>query len=321
MKKILIIGTGGTIAGKGVSGKSSNYTSGSISVKELISSIPGLNKIADFYFVQSANIDSCNMTNEIVYNIAKIIEENKSMYDGFLIIHGTDTMEETAFLLNLVLKTRKPVVITGAMRPATAISPDGFLNIYEAAVVAACDEAQGKGVLVSFAQGISSARDVQKITTFRGDAFNQRDLGLLGYVYENRVEFLQSPLKPHTLASEFSINDLKIMPPVPIISFGLNMDNQLIYFALKNYSSVVISGAGNGGYSNQWVEIMSSSDTPVIRCSRTGSGIISYDGRMDTKDSIICGGNLTPQKARLLVQLALTHSKDSIYIKEVFSKY
>ena len=182
MKKILLIGTGGTIAGKGSEGKSSNYCSGTLSVKDIISAVKGLDKVAHFDFVQASNIDSCNMTKEIVYNIAYLIEETEKDYDGFVITHGTDTMEETAFLLNLTLKTEKPVVLTGSMRPATATSPDGPMNLYEASVLAASDKAYGKGVLVSFAEIISSARDVQKVSTFRTNAFNQRDLGALGCI-------------------------------------------------------------------------------------------------------------------------------------------
>lgn len=320
MKKILLIGTGGTISGTGSDNKSSDYFVGSLSIKDVISAVKGIEKTAHLDFVQASNIDSCNMTNEFVYNIAYIIDENKEKYDGFVIAHGTDTLEETAFLLNLTLKTEKPVVLTGSMRPATAISPDGPMNLYEAVVLAASNAAYGKGVLVSFAEVISSARDVQKVTTFRPNAFNQRDLGVLGYVYDNRVEFFNTSLKPHTINTEFDKEDLKYLPGVPIITFGLNMDTELLKFAVNNYKGIIIAGAGNGGYSDEWVDIISSVKIPVVRCSRIANGIISYDSRMDKKYNIIWG-NLSPQKSRLLLQLALSRSEDIKYIKNVFLKY
>ena len=320
MKKILLIGTGGTIAGKGSEGKSSNYCSGTLSVKDIISAVKGLDKVAHFDFVQASNIDSCNMTKEIVYNIAYLIEETEKDYDGFIITHGTDTMEETAFLLNLTLKTEKPVVLTGSMRPATATSPDGPMNLYEASVLAASDKAYGKGVLVSFAEIISSARDVQKVSTFRTNAFNQRDLGALGCVYDNRVEFFNAPIKPHTISTEFNKEDIKRMPDIPIVTFGPDMDTNLLEYAIKNYKGVVIAGAGNGGYNDNWVDTIANTTIPIIRCSRIANGIISYDSRMDRKCNIICG-SFPPQKSRLLLQLALSHNNDTSYIKEVFSKY
>ena len=320
MKKILLIGTGGTIAGKGSEGKSSNYCSGTLSVKDIISAVKGLDKVAHFDFVQASNIDSCNMTKEIVYNIAYLIEETEKDYDGFVITHVTDTMEETAFLLNLTLKTEKPVVLTGSMRPATATSPDGPMNLYEASVLAASDRAYGKGVLVSFAEIISSARDVQKVSTFRTNAFNQRDLGALGCVYDNRVEFFNAPIKPHTISTEFNKEDIKRMPDIPIVTFGPDMDTKLLKYAIDNYKGVVIAGAGNGGYNDNWVDTIATTKIPIIRCSRIANGIISYDSRMDRNYNIICG-SFPPQKSRLLLQLALSHNNDTSYIKEVFSKY
>ena len=229
-------------------------------------------------------------------------------------------MEETAFLLNLTLKTEKPIVLTGSMRPATATSPDGPMNLYEASVLAASDKAYGKGVLISFAEVISSARDVQKVSTFRTNAFNQRDLGVLGYVYDNRVEFFNAPIKPHTISTEFNKEDIKRIPDIPIVTFGSDIDTKLLEYAISNYRGVVVAGAGNGGYNDDWVDTIATTKIPIIRCSRIANGIISYDSRMDRNYNIICG-SFPPQKSRLLLQLALSHSDDTSYIKDVFSKY
>ena len=323
MKKILLIGTGGTIAGKGSEGKSSNYCSGTLSVKDIISAVKGLDKVAHFDFVQASNIDSCNMTKEIVYNIAYLIEETEKDYDGFVITHGTDTMEETAFLLNLTLKTEKPVVLTGSMRPATATSPDGPMNLYEASVLAASDRAYGKGVLVSFAEIISSARDVQKVSTFRTNAFNQRDLGETGALIHIGIHPIGNPVHFGNLFYNRK-SDARIAAFLPIrfypVIFGPDMDTNLLEYAIKNYKGVVIAGAGNGGYNDNWVDTVANTTIPIIRCSRIANGIISYDSRMDRNYNIICG-SFPPQKSRLLLQLALSHSDDTSYIKEVFSKY
>ena len=156
MRKVVILGTGGTIAGVGVPGLTTGYFSGGMDIESLITGVPGLKKLAWLVGEQIANVNSDDITQEDWLRLTRRINELARREDiaGFVITHGTDTLEETAFFLNLTVKTRKPVVITGAMRPATALSPDGPFNLYQAVALAASPEAAGKGVLAVFSDAV-----------------------------------------------------------------------------------------------------------------------------------------------------------------------
>ncbi|WP_300940893.1 asparaginase, partial [Faecalibaculum rodentium] len=183
-KKIAVIATGGTIAGTGPAGDAAGYRAGELPVEEVVSSVPGLGEIADLEMHTVCQVDSNDITFGAYREVKNLVEQLEAdpSVDGVVITHGTDTLEETAFLLNLVLDVTKPVVITGAMRPATATSADGPANLMQAVRLAADDSARGMGVLAVFSNMVFAGRDVKKTDSMSTDAFRQNEFGLLGYV-------------------------------------------------------------------------------------------------------------------------------------------
>lgn len=322
-KKVVVLATGGTIAGEGRPGDATGYVPGRLSINEIAASIEGLNDIADLEEVQISNLNSDDITSSLWIKLAVTINKlsRDENIDGFVITHGTDTMEETAFFLHLVLKTDKPVIVTGAMRPSTATSADGPMNLYQAVTVAASDKAKGMGVLCVFSDSIYSARDFQKLSTTSVTAFGGRDFGMMGYVLDRNVLLYNMSLKPHTINSEFSVDNIEKLPKVGILIFHVDADPDLVYAAAKNSDGLVIVGAGNGNYSIRYNEVIGKLSIPVVRSSRIGNGMIVPDKTFDKWGNIIVGDNLAPTKARILLQLALTKTKDVEKIKSYFKKY
>ncbi len=324
-KNIVVLGTGGTIAGTGEEGETSSYDSAQLKVDQLVAEIPSLKNLANVISNNIFDVDSCDMTFEKLIKLAKYIN-NKAKddnIDGFVITHGTDTLEETAYFLNLVLKTDKPVILTGSMRPSTATSADGPLNLYQAVALAKNNDAKGKGVLVVFSDGIYGSRDVTKVNTFKTDAFSQKDLGCLGYMRDDKVFFFNCSTKLHTTESEFDINSITAMPRVDIVTFCLDADIDALEHASKNCDGIVLSGAGCGGSSTIWnekIEKIIKSGIPVVRSSRIGNGLVTYDND-EIPEKGIYSVNLSSQKARVLLSLALTKTKDLKEIQEIFQKY
>lgn len=325
LKNIYILATGGTIAGIGVAGKTNDYIAGEVDFKDLLAAIPSLSHKANISGEQMMNVDSNEITTRDWLNIAnKINKLSQGDIDGFVITHGTDTLDETAYFLNLVLKTNKPVVITGAMRPATATSADGPLNLYQAIALACSDDAKNHGTLVAFSDSIYSGRDVQKVNTFKTDAFNVRDFGCLGIMRDDECYFFAKTLKTHTVNSIFNVEDIKKLPSVSIAYFSLGSDPAVLdYFAEKS-EGIVIAGSGSGDYNEKWilkVKELAKKGIPVVRSSRIGSGIITENSHMDQSENSIPGNTLSPQKARILLSLALTKTKDFSRIKQIFEEY
>ncbi len=324
-KNIMVIGTGGTIAGTGEEGVTSAYDSAQVKVDKLVSDIPCLESVANVTSKNLFSVDSCDMSWENLIELANYINKvsEDDNVDGFVITHGTDTLEETAYFLNLVLKTNKPVVITGSMRPGTAISADGPFNLYQAVALAANSEASGKGVLVAFSDEIYGARDICKVNTFRTDAFNQRDLGCFGYMRDDQVFFYNSSTKRHTLDTEFDVPDVENMPKVEIIMFYIDAGTDLLDYISKTCRGVVLAGAGSGGSSSEWddkIKEIVESGIPVVRASRVSNGLITYeDSEIKTKG--IYSGNLSPQKARILLSLGLTKTQKMEELQEMFNIY
>lgn len=325
LKNIYILATGGTIAGTGEIGKTTSYKSGEIDFEDLLSTIPNISHKAKVKGEQILNVDSNEITGEDWIMIAnKINMLAKENIDGFVITHGTDTLDETAYFLNLVVRTNKPVVITGAMRPATAASADGPLNLYQAIALAGSDNAVGQGVLVAFSDGIYSGRDVQKVNTFKTDAFNERDFACLGCMRDDNCYFFTKTLKTHTVNSVFNVQNLKELPKVGIAYFGLGADPDILDYLAEKNKGIVIAGSGSGNYSDKWLEkvkALSKKGIPVVRASRIGRGIITENPIMDQSENSIPANTLSPQKARILLSLALTKTKNFDKIKQIFREY
>jgi len=303
--KVVILATGGTIAGVGDPGKVAGYKPGTLTAEMLLWGVPEIDEIAEIEAIQVCNVNSDDITAEIWLNLAETI--NRMAADpevaGFVVTHGTDTMEETAYFLNLTVKTEKPVVLTGSMRPSTALSADGPLNLYEAVCVAASEEAAGQGVLAVFSDRIYSARAMTKTSTYNVTAISAGETGCIGIVRDGSVYLYEHPGRKHTLASGFDVSSLSTLPKVSVLYFFADADPELLRYAAEHSDGLVIAGAGAGEFSEKWIEIINSLSIPVIISSRIDDGVI-------TKDNLLCkntvaADTLPPQKAAILLRLAL----------------
>lgn len=310
---VVILATGGTIAGSGEEGKETGYKPGSISVESLIASVPGIEEVAPLQAIQVCNINSDDITSEIWVTLAKTINELALNPDvaGFVVTHGTDTMEETAYFLNLTVSTNKPVVITGSMRPATSLSADGPMNLYQSVVVAASKEAVGKGVLGVFSDSIYSARSMQKVSSFDVTAISAGPMGALGFVRNDEVFFYESSTKRHTENSDFIIapnDNITSLPDVPIVYFHADADSDIINYLTvqKGAKGLVIAGAGAGEFSEKFINSLNkvNENIPIIISSRIDSGVITQNSVLVKR--AVAANDLPPHKAAILLRLALT---------------
>ncbi|WQU28216.1 type II asparaginase [Helicobacter pylori] len=323
---IALLATGGTIAGSGASASSGSYKSGELGIKELLKAIPSLNKIARIQGEQISNIGSQDMNEEVWFKLAKRAQEllDDSRIQGVVITHGTDTLEESAYFLNLVLRSTKPVVLVGAMRNAASLSADGALNLYNALSVAIDEKSANKGVLVVMDDSIFSAREAIKTHTTHTSTFKALNSGAIGSVYYGKTRYYMQPLRKHTIESEFSLSQLKTpLPKVDIIYTHAGMTPDLFQASLKSHAKgVVIAGVGNGNVSAGFLKAMqeaSQMGVVIVRSSRVGSGEVT-SGEIDDK-AFITSDNLNPQKARVLLQLALTKTNNKEKIQEMFEEY
>lgn len=325
--KIAILATGGTIAGSiDSSVATTGYTAGVVGVDVLIQAVPQIKDLADISGQQIANIDSSNMTDEIQLKLAK--EINKLFangVDGIVITHGTDTMEETAYFLNLTVKSDKPVVLVGAMRPSTAISADGPKNLYNAVALAADKQARGKGVMVAMNDKIQSARGVVKTHSLNVNAFSSPDFGDLGYIVDGEVFFYNNVAKEHTKKSPFDVSKLTALPKVDILYTYSNDGSAAAAKALvaDGAKGLVIAGSGAGSiHENQKATLkeLLKEGVNIAVSSRVVAGRVAVSGD-DAKLGFISAEDLNPQKARILLALALTKTNDPKKIQEYFLKY
>ena len=326
MKTIAIVATGGTIAGTGQQGKTVAYRAGEMNVDEIIQSIPMIQNIAHIKEYQLMNIDSNEMNPQRWIVLSNTINEivKDEHIDGVVVTHGTDTLDETAYFLNLTLHTEKPVVITGAMRPATATSADGPYNLYQAVCLATHNEAWHQGVMGLFSNTIYSGRDIQKVNNYKVDAFDQKAFGCLGYMQDHEVYFFSRTFKIHTIDSMFSKRVLKDLSSVGIAYFYAGASSQLLYDLAKFHHGIVLTGSGSGNYNREWmhaIEDLSSQGIIFVRCSRVAQGIVFDDEIFDPQHCCIPGNTLTPQKARVLLMLALTYSLNHDEIRKIFNEY
>lgn len=324
-KHIIIIATGGTIAGSGEAGKAADYQAGRIDVSEIVRSVPAISHLAELTTIQLCNIDSNDMTEDTWLRLRDQINAFGSDpdVDGIVVTHGTDTLEETAFFLNLTVNHRKPVVLTGSMRPATAASADGPMNLYQAVALAASEEAVNAGVLAVFSDTIYSGRDIQKINSYKTDAFEIGDFGCLGYMRDDQVYFLSKTDKPHTADSIFAQAELSTLPKVAIAYYHCGADRQTLELLSEHCNGLVIAGSGSGNYSSAWKEtIHRLAETKIIvRSSRVLQGIVFDSPFFDPGHDTIPSYTLSPQKARILLMLALSVTGEREQIRTIFETY
>ncbi len=327
LKSITILATGGTIAGAGTAG-GYGYKAGAFKVEDLIKAVPELDKLARLSGEQVANIGSQDMNDEVWLKLAKRANQvlDEPGVNGVVITHGTDTLEETSYFLQLVLKTDKPVVMVGSMRPATATSADGPANLYNAVAVATDDNARGRGVMVVLNDEIHSARNVIKTNTTSLQTFESPMRGPLGYVHTGKINWFERMNKRHTNQSEFSVDSLQTLPRVDIIYAHSNMSTDLIQAAIdRGAKGLVIAGVGDGNMSKAALELLAQAvkkGVVVVRSSRLESGIVLRNNEVDDdKMGFVASGELNPPKSRVLLQLALTKTNSPKEVQRMFTEY
>lgn len=325
---IHIIASGGTIAGRAASSNDLiDYKAGDLSIEELIRAVPGAAELADIRGEQLCNIDSTNMTEEIWLSMARSVQQAVDDDDvtGVVITHGTDTMEETAYFLNLVIHTTKPVVLVGSMRPATAISADGPLNLLNAIRLASCSEAGRHGVLIAMNDQICGARDTTKTNTTHVDTFKSWELGYLGYFQNGIPAFYRASTRRHTDASDLYYPIASGLPPVWIIYCHVGMSAAIIKAAAQAHvQGLVIAGLGHGkipaNILSELHRLRHDNGIAVVRTSRTGNGIVSPSIE-ERNHGFVAGDNLSCQKAKILLQLALIQTQNPAKIQDIFDQY
>jgi L-asparaginase len=326
--KVVIVATGGTIAGAAPSQTEAGYQSGAVGVDVLIQAVPQLKDVAEVSGEQIASIGSQDMNDEVWLKLAKRVNAILAQSDvsGVAITHGTDTMEETSYFLNLVVKSDKPVVLTGSMRPSTAMSADGPLNIYNAVAIAADPEAKGRGVLVTVDDDIHSGHDIIKTHSTDVGTMSSGEAGLIGATLFGKNTWYRHPENIHTSKSEFRIDNVNTLPRVDIIYAHANMSPDLIKAAVTNGAKgIVMAGVGDGNMTAPSVEALKAAiakGVVVVRSSRTNGGIIRRNIELnDDQLGTVAAMELVPGKARVLLQLALLKTKDAKTIQGYFDRY
>jgi L-asparaginase len=327
---VVVLATGGTIAGSGESTTSlTEYKSGSILASELVDAVPEIKSYAHVRVEQIANINSTNMNAAIWLKLAariNVIFSEEPAVAGIVITHGTATLEETAYFLNLTVRHENPVVLVGAQRPATAIGADGPLNLLNAIRVAGAPASRGKGVLVVMNDEINGARDVTKSNTYRVETFRSGELGFLGYVDADEITFYRTSTKRHTARSEFDVRDLSSLPKVEILyAYAEPGLDAIKVMGAAGAEGLVFAGTGAGALSDRERAAIKSLGPiemrPVIvRSNRTGNGRVIPRKEYDA-EGMVPADNLNPQKARILLMLALTRTRDLGAIRRMFTEY
>ena len=329
LPNVKILATGGTIAGAGVTSTTTvGYTAAVTAVDKLISNVPELARVANVSGEQTAQIASESMTMDIWLKLAQRVNVLLAQddVDGIVITHGTDTLEETAYFLDLVVKSDKPVVLVGSMRPGTAMSADGPLNLYRAVILAGSKDAVGRGVMVMLNDTIHSGREVTKTITDRVDTFQSPVSGVLGFFSGDRPAFYRKSIRKNTTSSEFDVTNLTTLPRVDIVYHYAGNGGTMIDAATNaGAHGIVHAGTGNGSIGKAEypaVENALKNGVVVVRSARVGSGIVSRNGEADDdKYGFVAGDNLNPQKARILLMLALTKTHDVKDIQRMFWEY
>ncbi|MDU1903443.1 MAG: type II asparaginase [Dysgonomonas sp.] len=328
-KTIYVLATGGTIAGTGASATSSGYKAGAITVDQLLGAVPSIKDIANIQAEQVANIGSQDMNTEVWLKLAKRVNEllSQSNVDGIVITHGTDTQEETAYFLNLTVKSDKPVVLVGSMRPSTAISADGPRNIFNAVACAVSPESVGKGVMVVMDDQILGADDLSKTNTISVGTFENPNYGHLGIMYNGKPVYTRSSMKRHTTNSEFDITNLNELPRVEIILSYSNATALFVDAAVKAHvKGIVTAGVGNGNLTTALQDALAKAvknhGVAVVRSSRIMTGpTTQWDEIDDDKLGFSASWYINPYRARVLLMLALTKTNDYKQIQRMFSEY
>jgi L-asparaginase len=328
LPNIVILATGGTIAGAAATGTQAGYTSGAVTIDAMLAAVPGIQKLANIKGEQISNVGSQDMNFDILLTVAKrcnvLLAE--SSVDGIVITHGTDTMEESAFFLNLVVKSDKPVVLVGSMRPSTAVSADGPLNLYDAVAVAGDPAAKGRGVLVVMNDWIHGAHSLTKTSTTAIQTFMSPLRGIVGVSTYGKNDFYNNPSWKHTSASEFDITNVTKLPRVDILFAYEDMSPDLVDASVANGAKgIVIAGVGNGNMNKATLEAAARAvkkGAVVVRSSRVPIGTVGRNVEVnDDEMGFVASDELNPQKSRILLMLALLKPRTTVELQQLFQTY
>jgi len=322
LPKVKLFSTGGTIQGYADSRDNiANYKAGQIPPKQLLEDLPEAKAIADVTYEEISAVGSGGIDTKILLKLAKEINAWLALPEstGAVVTHGTATMEESAYFLNLVIHYDKPVVVVGAMRPFTGLSRDGPLNLYNAIRTAATPAAKGKGVMVLLNDEINAARDVTKTNTERVNTFEARDLGPIGFADSDRVVFYRSLLYKHTYQSEFDISKLDELPKVDIV-YGYQEGGRAAIDALiaAGAKGIILDDSAPGFAAA--VKDGRAKGVVFVQSDRKGSGRVLESPRANDR-GVVTADNLNAQKARQLLRLALTKTSDPKEIQRMFEEY
>jgi L-asparaginase len=325
---IVILATGGTIAGAAATGTQAGYTSGAVTIDAMVSAVPGIADLANIKGEQISNVGSQDISFEIMLALAKRINQLLAtpQVDGIVVTHGTDTMEETAFFLNLVVKSDKPVVMVGSMRPSTAVSADGPLNLYNAVGVAADPNAKGRGVLIVMNDWIHGAHSLTKMSTTAVQTFMSPVRGVVGISTYGKNDFYSNPQWKHTLDSEFDIANVTTLPRVDIIFACADMSPDLIEASSQHGAKgIVLAGVGNGNVNKTSLDTaaaVAKQGVVIVRSSRVATGAVGRNVEVnDDELGFVASDELNPQKSRILLMLALLKPRTTSEIQVLFQTY
>lgn len=326
LRRVVILGVGGTIAASAASPTQTHDYKLTGTLDTVLEQVPQLSQIAEIRSEQVANVASHEVDNAVLLRLARRVNEHLAdpAVDSVVITHGTDTLEETAYFLHLVVKSGKPVVVTGAMRPASALSADGPLNLYNAVRVASSDCARDRGVLVVLDERVVSARDATKTHTTATDAFRCLDSADLGALGGGKILFRASPLRKHTCGTAFDLAGVDTLPQVDIVCGYQNAGTHFFRAAIEaGARGIVFAATGNGSLSEAakaGALMAREHGVAFVRSSRVAAGTVTEcadDACYDT----IAADTLNPQKARILLMLALAHGMDTAALRRSFELY
>jgi L-asparaginase len=319
LPRVRLIATGGTI---------SNRDEGRLTAEELIKSIPDVERYARPEFEQFANVSSGALSLDQWLDLSRRVNtllKDDTDLSGIVVTSGTDTLEETAYFLHLTVRSDKPVVVVGSMRNPSTPGYEGAANLLDAYRVAADPSSRGKGVLVVLNDEINSAREVTKTDARRLETFQSRGYGVLGVVDPDRVAFYRTVVKRHTKTSEFDVASVEALPRVDIALVYQGASGDVVKAMVdQGAKGIVIASAGAGALSGtqpEGIDYAVQKHVFVVMTTRTGSGRIASRQTPQVGTFRIQGEDLAPVKARILLMLALTRTKDPVEIQRMFAEY
>lgn len=325
-KRIIILATGGTIAGSGDSSTKAAYTAGKVPIDDLLNAVPQIHDYGKITGEQIASIGSQDMNVVTWLKLSKRINEifAKNQADAVVVTHGTDTQEETAYFLDLTVNSSKPVVIVGAMRPSTAMSQDGNRNLLDAVMVAGNSASESRGVIVAMDEKIFDARDVTKTSTTNLETFQSRNFGPIGLIYDGKVKYYYQSLR--NPSKKFDVTKLNALPQVEIVyGYADASPTSVTGVITPNTKGIVYAGMGNGNFGEPVGKALADAAKKgivVCRSARAGSGRITLDNEVkDAELGFVVSDDLNPQKARVLLMLSLTETSDKAKIQQNFFDY